>query len=195
MTKKFSKDKWILHAIKSRYIIPREDGTVLRCKRASDKGELLSDEYEPIKFRVHKATGRVYANMTWMGFTKSILLNRVIALRFLPNPLNLPQVNHIDGNKEHNYLRQPTPELRAKWGEYQLEWSTGSDNEKHAHRTGLKSGRGSQNSNAKLSAGQVIEIRRQHASDGASIPELMKRFGIARSTVVNILNRTTWQHI
>jgi len=49
--------------------------------------------------QIHKATGRVYFNMTWRGITKSVLVNRVVALRFLPNPLGLPQVNHIDGNE------------------------------------------------------------------------------------------------
>lgn len=187
MAKRFDKDKWILHAIQNRYIIPKEDGTILRCRRASSKGELLSDQYDLVKVRVHKATGRVYFNMTWMGFTKSVLVNRVIALRFLPNPLNLPQVNHIDGNKENNALRNPDDQM-------QLEWSSGSDNEKHAHRTGLKSGRGSQNSNAKMTAAGVIALRKAHEK-GAAVPVLMKSFNIARSTVINIINRTTWSHI
>lgn len=30
------------------------------------------------------------------------MLHRVIALLFIPNPENLPQVNHIDGNKQNN---------------------------------------------------------------------------------------------
>ena len=115
----------------------------------------------------------------------------MIALAFLPNPKNLPQVNHIDGDKEHNYLRQPTAELRAKWGEYQLEWSSGSDNEKHAHRTGLKTGRGSANSNAKLTADQVMKIR----AASSTVEELAQQYGVSRSTIVNIRNNTTWKHI
>lgn len=183
----FNKDKWILHAIKHRYIIPQRDGTVLRCVRASKTGELLSDEYRIVAYTVHKKSGRVYFNMTWMGITKSVLVNRVIALRFLPNPDNLPQVNHIDGNKENNALYQAD-------GSYQLEWSTGRDNEIHAHRNGLKTGRGSQNSNAKLSASEVLEIRMQH-SNGLSIAELAEIFEVARSTITNIVNGKTWRHI
>ncbi|AGC36132.1 hypothetical protein B7L88_gp156 [Rhizobium phage RHEph10] len=191
MTDKFPKDLWILEAIKVRYIIPREDGTIWRRKWIGADLKSMSKEVHPIKYRTHKATGRVYFNLTFKGVTKSVLVNRVIALAFLPNPLKLPQVNHIDGDKSHNYLRQPTPELIAKWGEYQLEWSTGRDNEKHAHANGLKTGRGSQNSNAKLTAPEVAEIRASTESPSV----LAKKHGVARSTIVNVLEKKTWLHV
>lgn len=188
---KFDKDAWLLEAIKVRYIIPREDGTVWRRKWISADLKSMSREVYEIKQRTHKATGRVYFQMTFKGITKSVLVNRVIALAFLPNPLKLPQVNHIDGDKSHNYLRQPTPELVAKYGEFQLEWSTARDNEKHAHANGLKTGRGSQNSNAKLTAPQVEEIRASTESPSV----LAKKYGVARSTIVNILEKKTWTHV
>ncbi|SCW95954.1 hypothetical protein [Ancylobacter rudongensis] len=185
MAKKFLKDRWIKDAISRRYIIPREDGTILRCTRADPvTGFPLSEDYREIVVQVHKKSGRVYFNMTYRGFTKSLLVNRVIALAFLPNPFNLPQVNHIDGNKENNALRNPD-------GTMQLEWSSGSDNEKHAHRTGLKSGRGSSNANAKLAPHQVLEIR----SSIDPVDVLMRRYGVSRSTLNNILKRKTWTHI
>jgi hypothetical protein len=188
---KFDKDAWLLEAIRIKYIIPREDGTVWRRKWISADLKSMSREVHQIKQRTHKATQRVYFNLTFKGITKSVLVNRVIALAFLPNPLKLPQVNHIDGDKSHNYLKQPTPELIEKWGEYQLEWSTGRDNEKHAHANGLKTGRGSQNSNAKLTAPQVIEIRASSASPSA----IAKQYGVARSTIVNIREKKTWIHV
>lgn len=191
MNNKASKDRWILDAIKCRYLIVYENGEIWRRTYASVDGTRLSNTVALVKFQTHKASGRVFFNLTWKGITKSVLVNRVIALRFLPNPNNLPQVNHVDGDKQHNYLRQPTPELIAQYGEYQLEWSTGRDNEKHAHRNGLKSGRGSQNSNARLSANEVIDIR---ASDLKPV-ELAAKYGVARSTILNIIRRKTWRHL
>lgn len=184
MVVKFDKDRWIKHALAKRYIIANVDGTILRCKKADKKGNLLSDVYEQVKVQVHKKSGRVYFNMTWLGITKSVLVNRVIALRYLPNPDNLPQVNHIDGDKENNALYQAD-------GSYQLEWSSGSDNEKHAHRTGLKSGRGSANSNAKVDAEAVLDIR---ASEDP-VEVLMARYDVSRSTIANIRSRRTWTHV
>ncbi|WP_062120304.1 hypothetical protein [Aureimonas sp. AU40] len=193
MNAPFNKDAWILDAIACGYISPKRDGTIMRRKSASRDGSNLSAEWALVKQQTHKATGRVYFNMTWKGLTKSVLVNRVIALRFLPNPDNLPQVNHVDGVKAHNYLYQPTPELVAKWGKFQLEWSSGQDNEKHAHRTGLKTGRGTSNANNKLSVEQVLKIR--ELGPTTPMDDLIAFFGVGRTTIANILRRRTWTHV
>lgn len=174
----FPKDAWIKSALRRRYLIAHKDGTIHRCSGATKDGDLTSKHYSLVRVQIHKKSGRVYFNMTWLGTTKSVLVNRVIALAFLPNPDNLPQVNHIDGNKENNALSN-------------LEWASGSDNEKHAHRTGLKTGRGSANSNAKLTAAQVIEIR----ASADPIEALVDRYGVGRSTITNVIKRRTWTHL
>lgn len=46
-------------------------------------------------------------------------INRLVAQAFIPNPHNLPQVNHKDGNKENNSYTN-------------LEWMTNRDNTLHA---------------------------------------------------------------
>ena len=60
------------------------------------------------------------------GKSKTFLIHRLVAVAFIPNPENKPQVNHIDGNPCNNNLSN-------------LEWVTGSENMQHAIRTGLYS--------------------------------------------------------
>ncbi|QDA60261.1 HNH endonuclease [Hymenobacter jejuensis] len=51
-------------------------------------------------------------------------MHRLVALRFIANPDNKPDVNHIDGNKANNSIEN-------------LEWVTKSENTRHAFATGL----------------------------------------------------------
>jgi hypothetical protein len=69
--------------------------------------------------------GYVYVAMKENGEFKNKRLNRIIALTFHSNPDNLPHVNHEDGIKENNHAAN-------------LNWSSVSDNLKHAFRTGLR---------------------------------------------------------
>jgi hypothetical protein len=50
--------------------------------------------------------------------------HRLVALAWIPNPLGLPQVNHLDGVRDHNTVDN-------------LEWCTHSQNAQHAYRAGL----------------------------------------------------------
>jgi len=179
VTVEFQKDQWIKLALVRLYLIVKTDGVILRARKCSEEGFVDTTKfYGTVKQQVHKKSGRVYFNLKFMGITKSVLVNRVVALRFLPNPDNLPVVNHIDGDKENNALLN-------------LEWSTNSDNEKHAHQTGLKSGRGSANSNAKLTATDVLNIRASNLDLGTQARQL----GVSVSTIKSVLAGKTWQHL
>lgn len=175
----FPKDAWIKAALKSGYLIVNEDGSIWRAKKADSKGVVdKSKGYALVVVQTHKASQRVYFNMVYMGHKKAVLVNRVVAWRYHPNPLNLPQVNHKNGEKSDN-------------SKDNLEWATNSDNEKHAHRTGLKTGRGSANSNAILDANGVLAIR----ASQLSAAELAAQYGVSRSTIINVLSGRTWKHI
>ena len=52
-------------------------------------------------------------------------LHRVIAITFIPNPNNLEEVNHIDGNPYNNRVEN-------------LEWMTREDNMRHFHENRTK---------------------------------------------------------
>ena len=51
-------------------------------------------------------------------------IHRLIAQAFIPNPNNYPQINHIDGNKQNNNIKN-------------LEWCNQSYNIKEAYRLNL----------------------------------------------------------
>ncbi len=58
------------------------------------------------------------------GIRHNRRINRLVALAFISNPENKPEVNHKDGNKRNNSVSN-------------LEWCTSSENQIHAMRTGL----------------------------------------------------------
>lgn len=59
------------------------------------------------------------------GKAKKMTLHRLLAEAFVPNPHELPCVNHKDGNKLNNAIDN-------------LEWCSYSDNLKHAYQSGLR---------------------------------------------------------
>lgn len=58
------------------------------------------------------------------GKMQTVRVHRMVAIAFIPNPMNLPQVNHIDGNKQNNHVSN-------------LEWVTEQENTDHAWAHGL----------------------------------------------------------
>ena len=66
-----------------------------------------------------------YAVVTLKG--KQLLVHRLVALHFLPNPYGYSQVNHKDGNKANNHVSN-------------LEWCSAEQNAIHALQTGLRKG-------------------------------------------------------
>lgn len=182
MTEKFQKDAWIMRALKQGvYRVRSSDGAVFKVILTSDPANPIS--VRKIKFSTHKPSGRVYFTMTFEGISKSVLANRVVGLALHPNPRSLAEVNHIDGDKANN-----RPD--------NLEWASRSDQEKHAFATNLKSSRGSQNSNAKLTVDDVQRIRHTHAAYPlTTLAELAKIYKVSAGTISGILKRKTWSHL
>lgn len=56
---------------------------------------------------------------------RTLFVHRLVAQAFIPNPLNKPQINHIDGNKKNNCADN-------------LEWCSASENMEHAYKNGLR---------------------------------------------------------
>ena len=94
-------------------------------------------------------------------------IHRLVALTFLPNPENKPEVNHCDGVKTHSVFEN-------------LEWSTSSENKKHAFRLGLmRPTYGENHPQAKLTDVQVGEMRELRRTKRIKLKQLASQFGIS----------------
>ena len=94
-------------------------------------------------------------------------IHRLVALAFITNPLNLPQVDHIDGKKLNCHVSN-------------LRWATGTDNIKAAYDLGLIK-TGEDRSDAKLTSSQVLYIRDN--PDGLTQDELAEKLNVDQTTI------------
>lgn len=106
-----------------------------------------------------------------------LYVHRIVAQSFIDNPTNLPQVNHIDGNKSNNFAGN-------------LEWINYSDNHKHAFQLGLRK----VYRHSKLTPLIVREIKNSPKYYGSRMI-LANRFNISPYTVDSIRNGKRWSHL
>lgn len=92
-------------------------GRILSNSRRRTKGGLLSPQMSKSGYYMQM----LYKN----GKAKLHRINRLVAENFIENPNKLSQVNHLDGNKLNNNVKN-------------LEWCTQSENQLHAYRLGLQ---------------------------------------------------------
>lgn len=111
--------------------------------------------------------------------TKKYSIHRLVALAFIPNVENKKCVNHIDGNPANNNVNN-------------LEWCTYSENEKHSYDV-----LGKVNKNRKLNDKALLDIRTNAVkgtggTNKGNIFYFMEKYGIARKSVLNVLNKETY---
>lgn len=85
-----------------------DHGNVFNCITGNElKGSISENGYK-------------YYRLSKSGKKKMFYAHRLVAEHFIDNPQNLPIVNHLDGNKLNNDVKN-------------LEWTTYSENVKHFH--------------------------------------------------------------
>lgn len=99
-----------LEGLKDKYLISKE-------------GLVLSLQVQRLLNPHLETNGYWYLSIRYKN-SNSYPLHRLLANTFIPNPNNLPEVNHKDGNKLNNSLDN-------------LEWVTGSNNIRHAFTNNL----------------------------------------------------------
>lgn len=151
----------------------------------SDLGNIYSVRYK--RFRKSKTDRYGYATVSLNkhGSQQFFLVHRLVASEFIQNPCNLPEVNHIDGNKQNN---------RAD----NLEWCDHSANMIHAYKMGLVASikeRKRQPTPKKLSKEIVRRIRSEYKVGvrGCGYKSLATRYGVSDTTAKRIIRNKLWK--
>ena len=93
----------------------------------SDHGRVLSFKGRSKLILCAKIMGTGYETVILpnKGVCIEYKIHRLVAKAFIPNPEQLPQINHLDGNTMNNHVSN-------------LEWCDAYTNMMHAIRTGLR---------------------------------------------------------
>lgn len=106
-----------------RYLIT-QDGTVYSCVAGRGKKARNSGQPQRVIKLIQDTTGYLVVCLTNGTIKRNRAIHRLLAQAWIPNPNNLPHVNHIDGNKLNNALDN-------------LEWVSVLGNTTHAIDMGM----------------------------------------------------------
>lgn len=167
-------DDGVVGVINERYIVTR-------------RGEVY--RYHSWHRKWERQKPRVHSNGYIRGLIdrKDVYIHRLVATCFIPNPDNLPEVNHKDGDKTNNTVEN-------------LEWCTRSQNNRHAFQTGLRDyaelkriARMPRVATRRYSADQIREMREMRKTH--SEKEVAEKFGCSRRAVWSIVQRQCYKDV
>lgn len=90
--------------------------------QVSNLGRVYGIKRQRFLNTVYDRNGYSSVKLTKNGIGKLLSLHRIVAINFIPNQENKPQVNHIDEDKTNNMVSN-------------LEWTTAKENVNHGTRT------------------------------------------------------------
>lgn len=156
------------------------------------KPQLVASKHNRLKPRYYCQVG-----LCKDGKGKRMLIHRLVAEAFIPNPENKPQINHKDGDSLNNHVSN-------------LEWCTNGENWHHANNLGLidlftdgqietrrENGRKTGALNGMkhrrmFTMGQAEEIRALHR-EGKSRHDIAQTMECSDRTIGNIVNGVSYR--
>lgn len=121
--------------------------------------------------------GYLRIRITEKGLLHQTFVHILVGKMFMPNPLNLPEINHLKGVKTDN----------RSW---MIEWTTRSGNIVHSFNEGL-SKTGENHGKSKLSNAEALEI----FNSKEPRKKIAEKFNISEATVKSIRSGRAWSRI
>lgn len=113
----------------------------------------------------------------------TITVHRLVASAFIPNPDNLPFVNHKDSDRANNQVSN-------------LEWCTHQENVAHAQAAGRLTGRPrGYVSGKRLFTDNEVRQAREMRRSGQSLREIAEHFGVGPTAIQSIISGKTYADV
>ena len=142
--------------------------------QVSDLGNIRSIRFNKIRnMKSWDSHGYRAVELCMNNNRYTVGIHRLVALTFIPNPENKPEVNHKDRNKSNNNVEN-------------LEWVTQSENVAHAYRHGVEPRPTHQDQPFQKEILDIIENKKYFSIREASRQTGHKRDTIRRSLDLNI---------
>ena len=176
-----TESQWLQDEIWMPLITPYYDYTGLYS--VSNLGRVWAVRKKCIMKQYTTWNGRLEIGLSNSDFIKRERIHRLVAYVFIPNPNNLPQINHKDGNTKNNNINN-------------LEWVTHSENMLHAYEHGLISKKVGTNSVlSKYPEETIKSVINDLKNTELSVPELSKKYKISKGLIHSIQYGNSWSHL
>lgn len=149
--------------------------------RVSNLGRVYSVKRGIVVSLIKKKSGYYTVNLYKNKEMRTFLIHRLVACNFIENPNNLPQINHIDGDKANNKVEN-------------LEWVSGIDNMRHAYENNVggfkdKALATINEINKKRTYKKVLFKKGNEVLSFSSVSEAACTLGLKRDCIVNSIRR------